>query len=63
MEIGKEIPNIRPAQQKELVNILMDSELYLDLPLEERYLLLKFILDSYSFPARVESKKDPFRFI
>jgi hypothetical protein len=63
MEIGKEIPNIRPEQQKELINILMDSELYLDLPLEERHLLLKFILDSYSFPAGVESKKDPSRFI
>jgi len=59
MKIEKTIPNIKPEQQKELVNILMDSELYLSLPLEERYLLLKFILDSYSFSSGIESKKDP----
>jgi hypothetical protein len=59
----KEIPNIRPEQQKELINILMDSELYFDLPLEERYLLLKFILNSYVFAASIESKKDPSRLI
>jgi len=41
----------RPLDQKELINILMDSKLYLDLPLAERYLLLKFILNSYLFPA------------
>ncbi len=57
MKIGGKIPNIEPEQQKELINILMDSELYLDLPLEERYLLLKFLLDCYSFPAVVESKE------
>jgi hypothetical protein len=63
MKIEKKIPNIRPEQQKELVNILMDSELYLSLPLEERYLLLNFILDSYPFSASIESKKDPSRLI
>jgi len=63
MKIEKKIPNKRPEQQKELVNILMGSELYLSLPLEERYLLLKFILDSYSFSASIESKKDPSRLI
>ena len=57
------IPNNRPMQQKELINILMDSELYLDLPLEERHLLLKFILDSYSFPSIIESNKNPSRII
>jgi hypothetical protein len=61
MEHEKEIPTIFPEQQKELVNILMDSDLYLDLPLEERHLLLKYILDSYLFPASVEGKKDPSR--
>ncbi len=56
MKIEKKIPNVRPEQQKELVNILMDSELYLSLPLEERHLLLNFILDSYPFLASIESK-------
>jgi hypothetical protein len=60
-EQGK--PAILPKQQKELVNILMDSDLYLELSLEERHLLLKYILDSYLSPAGVESKKDPSRFI
>lgn len=63
MKIEKNIPNIRPDQQKELINILMDSELYLDLPLEERYLLLKFICDSYLVSTSNESKKDPSRLI
>ena len=57
------IPNNRPMQQKELINILMDSELYLDLPLEERHLLLKFILDSYSFPSIIECNKNPSRIV
>jgi hypothetical protein len=47
MEHEKKIPIILTAQQKDLVNILMDSDLYFDLPLEERYLLLKHILESY----------------
>jgi len=63
MKHEKEIPAILSEQQKELINILMDSDLYLDLPLEERHLLLKHILDSYLFPASVESKKGPSRFI
>lgn len=63
MKIEKKIPDIRPELQKELINILMDSELYLSLPLEERYLLLNFILDSYPFLASIESKKDPSQLI
>ena len=63
MATKKNMTNNRPMQQKELINILMDSDLYLDLPLEERHLLLKFILDSYSFPSITESNKDPFRII
>jgi hypothetical protein len=63
MKTEKKIPNIQPEQQKELVNILMDSELYLSMPLEERYLLLNFILDFYSFSASIESKKDSSRLI
>ncbi len=62
MTIEDKIINNRPIQQKELINILMDSELYLDLPLEERHLLLKFILDSYSFPSFIENSKNPSRF-
>ena len=46
----KKMHNIIPERQKELVNILMDSELYLDMPLEERNMLLKFILQSYLYP-------------
>ena len=48
---GKYMHKIIPERQKELINILMDSELYLDLPLQERNLLLKFILQSYLSPA------------
>ncbi len=51
MEIKDEITNECPIQEKELINILMDSELYLDLPLGERHLLFKFIRDSYLFPS------------
>jgi len=47
----KKMHNIIPVRQKELINILMDSELYLDMPLEERNMLLKFILQSYLYPA------------
>jgi len=53
----------RPIHKKELINILMDSELYLDLPLEERHLLLKFIRDSYLFPSIIESNNNLSRFI
>ena len=33
--------------EQELVNILIDSDLYLDLNLKERYLLLHFLMASY----------------
>jgi len=59
---NNEMHNISPEQQKELLNILMDSELYLDLPLEERKLLLKFIVQSYLYPANSESRKAPLQF-
>jgi hypothetical protein len=58
MKIKKKISNILSEQQKELINILMDSELYFDLPLEERYMLLKFIRDSYFVSYSNESKKN-----
>jgi hypothetical protein len=40
------INNVR-EQEKELVNILIDSVYYLDLDLAERYRLLHFLMDSY----------------
>jgi hypothetical protein len=34
-------------QEKEIINILIDSSLYLDMDLVERYRLLHFIVSSY----------------
>jgi len=34
-------------EEKELVNILIDSDLYLDMNLVERYRLLHFLMASY----------------
>ncbi len=39
--------NLTHEQEKELVNILIDSTLYLDMDLAERYKLLRFIVASY----------------
>lgn len=39
--------NLTHEQEKELVNILIDSSLYLDMDLAERYRLLHFIVASY----------------
>ncbi len=36
-----------PDQEKEILSILIDSSLYLDLDLAERYNLLHFIVSSY----------------
>ncbi len=36
-----------PEQEKEILGILIDSTLYLDLDLAERYNLLRFIVSSY----------------
>ncbi len=58
----KQMHNISPEQQKELLKILMDSELYLDLPLEERKLLLKFIVQSYLYPANSENRNATLQF-
>ncbi len=40
-------------KEKEIVNILIDSDLYLDMDLAERYRLLHYIVDSY-FDAAVK---------
>jgi hypothetical protein len=34
-------------REKDLLDILLDSELYLELPLPERFLLLKHIISCY----------------
>ncbi len=34
-------------QEKEIINILIDSSLYLDMDLAERYRLLRFLETSY----------------
>ncbi len=39
--------NLTHEQEKEIVNILIDSSLYLDMDLAERYRLLHFIVASY----------------
>ncbi len=39
--------NSTPEQEKEIVSILIDSSLYLDLDLAERFRLLHFIVTSY----------------
>ncbi len=41
----KNIPTLE--QEKEILSILIDSSLYLDLDLAERYNLLHFIVSSY----------------
>lgn len=40
------ISNIQD-EEKEVINILIDSSLYLDMSLAERYRLLHFIITSY----------------
>jgi hypothetical protein len=46
MEEGR-IKQFSGGNEKDVLNILMDSDLYLELPLEERHLLLKHIMESY----------------
>ncbi len=40
------------AQEREVLNILMDSNLYLDLSLQERHLLFKHVVEFYHTPAQ-----------
>jgi hypothetical protein len=40
--------DITPEQEKELINILIDSNLYLEMDLDERRDLLNFLAKSYS---------------
>lgn len=41
------IANLTHEQEKEIINILIDSSLYLDMDLAERYRLLRFLETSY----------------
>ena len=46
MKSSATIGNIT-EQEKEIISILIDSSLYLDMDLAERYRLLHFIVSSY----------------
>ncbi len=48
------------GQERDLLSILMDSNLYFDLSLQERRVLLKHIVASYYSPA-VSASADPTR--
>lgn len=39
---------MKSEKVRELVKILMESEVYFELPLRERYILIKQILNTYS---------------
>ena len=45
------LKNIMRKAEKDALNILMDSDLYFELPLEERHLLLKHIIEFYRSPS------------
>lgn len=45
--LDQEVTNSALMQEKELLDILMDSDLYLELPLKERHLLFKHIINVY----------------
>lgn len=45
--IEAQIENALQDQEKELINILIDSELYLDMNLTERQKLLNYLVTSY----------------
>jgi hypothetical protein len=54
-------------QQRDMLNILMDSNFYFELSLKERRILLKHIVDSYCSPSlsthtdamKIEKRVDP----
>ncbi len=52
----KEVKRIIKRAEQDALSILMDSDLYLDLPLGERQLLLKHIIEFYRSPS--PSQKD-----
>jgi hypothetical protein len=42
---------------KELISILLESSLYLTIPLKERHALIRMILDEHQFLSHREAKK------
>lgn len=55
MSVDNELQELPVALTQEIVDILMDSEMYLELPLEERNKLLRHIAQKYFFPATNKS--------
>lgn len=50
--MGQEEPNYtESAHDKEILDILLESDLYLELPLKERQKLLKHIVSAYLYSA------------
>ena len=47
MEMNTIVAEHTDTREKDLLNILMESNLYLELTLAERYLLLKHIVEFY----------------
>jgi hypothetical protein len=43
----QEITSSALMQEKELLDILMDSDLYYELPLKERHVLFKYVVNMY----------------
>lgn len=49
--MGQEGGSYSPPQDKEILDILLESDLYLDLPLKERQQLFKYIVNAYLYSA------------
>jgi CxxC motif-containing protein len=43
----KSIHDVPKEQAKEIMGILMENKLYLELPIQERSILIKYIFDLY----------------
>jgi hypothetical protein len=49
MYMGQESGSYSAPQDKEILDILLESDLYLDLPLKERRQLFKYIVNAYLY--------------
>ncbi len=54
---SQEILTVTEEQEKEIIDILIDSSLYLDMPLAERKSLLNFIMARYCQPRDLSDVK------
>ncbi len=54
---SQETLTVTEEQEKEIINILIDSSLYLDMPLIDRKSLLNFILARYCQPCDLTDVK------